>query len=422
MLARVASPGRSGEDGNVKPTDPDELLAQIAALPAGGPMMAAVNGVPGVHLVGGAVRDLLRGGEPLDLDLVVEGDPVTIARRIGDAVVVHDRFGTSTVSADGFTYDLARARREAYPRPGALPEVQPAALDEDLGRRDFTVNALAVALGDPTPGHLTAYPGALDDLEQGTLRVLHDASFSDDPTRLLRLVRYHGRLGLTIEPHTRELLDQAVREGALETISGARIGNELRLLARESDPVGALSALRELGLDRAIHPGFGVQDDELSRRALGLLPAGERPDRLALASAGLGLPAGELGQLLGRLAFEAGDRDAIVRAATRAPELCRALVTAASPSEIARVAFTAEPEAVALAGALGAETAARHWFDTLRAVKLQIDGRDLLSAGVPEGPALGRALAAALAAKLDGHASTREDELAAALESLRDSG
>ncbi len=407
---------------NVRPPDPEEVLAQIAALPAAGPVMAAVNAAPGIHLVGGAVRDLLRGEAPFDLDLVVEGDPVSLARRIGDDVVVHDRFGTSTVSAAGFAYDLARARRETYPHPGALPEVEPAGIEQDLRRRDFTINALAVALGKPEPGRLTAYPGALDDLEQGTLRVLHDASFSDDPTRLLRLARYRGRLGFTIDPRTQELLDQAVGEGALQTVSGARIGNELRLLARESDPVAALSALHELGLDRAIHPAFGLSSDELPRRALGLLPPGERPDRLALASAGLGLPAGELADLLGRLAFEAGDRDAIVRTASQAPELGRVLATAQSPSEIARAAVLAEPEAVALAGALGAETAARDWFDTLRGVRLQIDGRDLLAAGVPEGPALGRALAAALAAKLDGHARTREEELAAALESLRNSG
>ncbi|HTX30041.1 MAG TPA: hypothetical protein VMD09_01575 [Solirubrobacteraceae bacterium] len=402
----------------MKPPDPDDLLAQIRALPAAGPVLAAVEARPGVYLVGGAIRDLLRGGQPFDLDLVVEGDPVPVARRIGlDDVVVHDRFGTSTVSAGGFTYDVARSRRETYPQPGALPEVEPAPLKEDLGRRDFTVNALAVGLGEPGRGRLTAYPGSLDDLEQETLRVLHDASFIDDPTRLLRLARYRGRLGFTIDPHTQALAQQAVDEDALGTISGPRIGNELRLLAREEDPVAAFQALRELGLDEAIHPGFGLADEAAARRALALLPRGERADRLILAAASLDLPAAELRTLLDRLGFEAGDRDAIL-AAARATELSRALAAAQSPSEVAATARRAGAEAVALAGALGAEAAARQWFETLRGVSLEIDGRDLLRAGVPEGPALGEGLAAALAAKLDGRARGRDEELAAALESL----
>jgi tRNA nucleotidyltransferase (CCA-adding enzyme) len=394
------------------------MLRRIRALPAADPVMAAVAGEPGVYLVGGAVRDLLRGGRPFDLDLVVEGDPLATARRIGDEVVVHDRFGTSTVSAGGFSYDIARSRRETYPHPGALPEVEPAPLTEDLRRRDFTVNTLAAALGGPRPGGVTAFPGALEDLEEGTLRVLHDASFVDDPTRLLRLARYHGRLGFSIEPQTSALAEQALRAGALGTVSGPRIGNELRLLAREDDPVAALRALRELGVDQAIHRGFGLADEGVARRALALLPRGERTDRLVLAAASLDIPEADLRALLERLGFEAGDRDAIL-AAARAAELSGRLTAAGSPAEIAAAALPAGPEAVALAGALGAEAAAKTWFDRLRGVRLEIDGRDLLAAGVPEGPDLGRALAAALAAKLDGRVRGREQELAAALESLR---
>ena len=421
MLARVAPPSLSGEDGDVRPPAPDELLERIRALPAAGPVIAALRAEPGVYLVGGAVRDLLRGGQPFDLDLVVEGDPVATARRIGDDVVVHDRFGTSTASAGGFSYDIARSRRETYPRPGALPEVEPASLEEDLRRRDFTVNALAVALGKPDPGRLAAYPGGLDDLAHQVLRVLHEESFVDDPTRLLRLARYHGRLGFTIDPQTRALAQQAAEDGALSTVSGPRIGNELRLLAREADPVASLRALRELGLDEAIHPGFGLEDEALARTALGLLPPGERADRLILAAASLRIPPAELWALLDRLGFEAGDRDAII-AAARAPELSHVLVAARAPSEIATAALRTGPEAVALAGGLGAEAEAREWFHRMRGVSLEIDGRDLLGAGVPEGPAVGQALAAALAAKLDGRANGRDEELAAALGSLRDSG
>jgi tRNA nucleotidyltransferase (CCA-adding enzyme) len=418
MLARVALPGRSGEDGAVQTPNPHQLLDLVRALPAGAPLLAAVEGRPGVYLVGGAVRDLLRGGQPFDLDLVVEGDPAEVARRIGDRVVVHDRFGTSTVAAGGFSYDIGRARRETYSRPGALPDVTPAELETDLERRDFTVNTIALALGGGEPGALVALPGALDDLDAEALRVLHDESFLDDPTRLLRLARYRGRLGFSIEPHTRELAAQAVRDGALETVSGPRIGNELRLLARERDPVRAFAALRELGLDRAIQPRFGLEDDALARRALALLPSDARPDRLALAVAAREVPREELRALLDRLGFEAEDRRVILTAATGAEELSAALAAARQPSEIAEVASSAPSEAVALAGALGAESQARKWLEQLRSMSLEIDGGDLLAAGVPEGAAIGQALKAARAAKLDGQTQGRQDELEVALRSL----
>lgn len=380
--------------------------------------MAAVEQEPGLYLVGGAVRDLLLGGAPSDLDLTVEGDPVAVARRIGPDPVVHDRFGTTTVKAGGFSYDIARARRESYAHPGALPDVVPASLEEDLRRRDFTVNAIAVALDGPRPGELREYPGALEDLGRRTLAVLHDASFLDDPTRLVRLARYHGRLGFAIDPRTRGLVDEAVRGGALGTVSGSRIGNELRLLSREADPIAAWAAARELVIDRAIYPGLSLADDELARRALALLPVDGRKDRLILAIAALGIPAGELRRLLDHLGFEAVDRDAIVAAVGGARDLSRALLAARRPSEVAEAVAQAGPEAVALAGAFGAEAPAREWLERLRGIRLEIDGRDLLAAGMPQGPALGQGLKAALAAKLDGRARGREEEIQAALESM----
>jgi tRNA nucleotidyltransferase (CCA-adding enzyme) len=395
---------------------PEQTLERIHALPAARPLVARLgdHGAP-VHLVGGAVRDVLLGGTPFDLDLVVEGDAAALAAALGGCLRVHDRFGTSTVALDGFAYDIARSRRETYARPGDLPDVEPAPLAEDLLRRDFTVNAIAVALAGEAAGELNAAPHALEDLEARRLRVLHDRSFIDDPTRMFRLARYAARLGFDVEPHTRELADAAIRESAVATVSGSRIGAEVRLLAREQDPVHAFSALGDLGLDRALHPRFGVHDAGLASRALALLPADARPDRLAVALAARGVPAAELRGLLDWLAFEAEDRDAILAAATRADELARALAAAQAPSAIATAVGGGPPELVALAGALGPERAAREWLERLRQVRLAIDGRDLLAAGVPEGPAIGRGLRAALAAKLDGGAQDRDQELAEAL-------
>jgi tRNA nucleotidyltransferase (CCA-adding enzyme) len=406
----------------VNSPSPVELLARLRALPAGAELLSLLGDEAGVYLVGGSVRDLLLGGRPLDLDLVVEADPDGLAARLGGAVVAHDRFGTATVRLGPFSYDIARARTETYARPGALPDVYPATIEQDLGRRDFTVNAIALALGGPDAGELTAVELALADLDARLLRVLHDRSFLDDPTRLLRLARYASRLGFEVEPHTRALALAAIGDGALGTVSGPRIGNELRLLTREADPVRAMSALAELGLDRAIDPRFGIDDERLARRALELLDGEGRSDLLALALASRRIPASELRALLDRLGFEAGDRDAIVAAASGAEPVGRALAAAERPSEIAAAAFGAGPELVALAGALGPADAARAWLTRVRHVQLEIGGGDLIAAGVPEGPAIGRGLAAALAARLDGRARSRDQELAAALEASRATG
>ena len=399
------------------------LAGRLRALPALVPLLERLADLPDVFLVGGAVRDLLLGGEPVDLDLVVDGETADVRSRLGrDAELrVHDRFGTFTARLDGFTYDIARARRERYPRPGALPEVEPAPVDEDLRRRDFSVNAMAISLGGPTPGELRTVAHSEEDLAARRLRVLHDQSFLDDPTRLLRLARYRGRLGFAVEPHTQELAGQALAAGALATVSGPRIGNELRLLCAEADPLAGLSALRELQIDHAIHPWLGLADPELARRGLELLPADGRRDRLALATAAMATPSDELERLLDRLAFEAADREAVVAAATRSRDLARRLQSAESPSQIAAAVDGAGVELVALAGALGPHEQAAAWLGTLRTIELEIAGSDLLAAGVPEGQAVGRGLRAALLAKLDGRATGRDAELAAALEAASSS-
>lgn len=405
--------------------DRQHLLERALALPAVRALAERLGPEfsPAVLLVGGAVRDLLIEVRPVDLDLMVEGPVAALATVLnGDQLRLHDRFSTATVELEGSRCDIAQARREFYPAPGALPEVQPASAAEDLRRRDFTVNAIALVLTGPARGELLSATDALSDLGARRLRVLHELSFSDDPTRLLRLARYSARLRFEIEPDTLALARRAVHEGALLTVSGARIGNELRLLASETDPVNALRALAALGIDRAIDPHFGLADPALLARALALLPEAERRDRLALAAALLDAPAADAAALLDRLAFVAGDRDAIVAAATRARALSARLEMAGQPSEIDAAVGGAEPELVALAGALGPTSAAREWLTRLRALALQIGGDDLVAAGVPEGPAVGKGLAAARAALLDGEAPDRTTQLAVALSAAAQAG
>jgi tRNA nucleotidyltransferase (CCA-adding enzyme) len=382
----------------------EKLLERLGRLPCGRRLLDAVGGHDGVHLVGGAVRDLLLGREPHELDVVVEGDPAPVAAALGATATVHERFATATVQAGDCRFDLAMARAETYARPGALPDVRPAAIDDDLRRRDVTVNALALDLRD---GTLRAVAHAREDLDARRLRVLHDASFEDDPTRLWRIARYAARLGFELEEHTAALAAQAVAAGALQTVSGTRIGNELALALAEPDPLAALEAAAALGLA----PWLRV-DRERAAAALALLPAGEGRRELLTLAASLA-PGG--GAHVAQLGFGAADA-ALLRAADTAAELADAMRAAPRPSALARVARGVPVELVALAGAGGAEEPARRWLDDLRHVALQIGGDELLAAGVAPGPAIGRRLDAALDRRLDGAlAPGRDAELAAAL-------
>jgi tRNA nucleotidyltransferase (CCA-adding enzyme) len=346
------------------------------------PILDAVRDLTGVWVVGGAVRDALLGVTPHEIDLLVEGDAEAVARRLGSPSAKHERFGTFSVGG----VDVAAARREIYPVPGALPHVElGATVAEDLARRDFTVNALAVRVHD---GAGEAWTGALEDLEARQLRVLHDRSFVDDPTRVLRMARYVARLGLTVEEHT-TMLARRVQW----TTSGARVGAELLLAAGE--PAGVW---RELERWRVPVDGFAAPDFELT----GL--------------AGLGaclLDAPHVEASLDALGFPGAERS-IVAAASHARVLATRLQAADTPSQVAEVASRQPDEALAVAAALGAEEPVRRWREEWSRIEPAVTGHDLTAAGL-KGPAVGAGLRAARAAALD-EGADRERQLAAALE------
>jgi tRNA nucleotidyltransferase (CCA-adding enzyme) len=397
---------------------PVDLLARLGRPPA----VAALDGEDAVYVVGGAVRDLLLGRRPHELDFVVEGDAVPVARRaaarVSGEVLVHDRFGTATVTAPEATFDLAGARRERYERPGALPEVElGASLREDLERRDFTVNAIALHLAD---GELTWLPGAEEDLREDRLRVLHDDSFRDDPTRLLRLARYAARLGFEPEQRTDRLAAEAVAGGAVDTITGSRMGAELRLLLQEPQPA-ALLALERHGLGAALLDRFSV-DPALVELAVALCPADGRAELVALAAC-LGGDRGAISARLDALAFPADERTILATAASSASHVADAIDPARFEAETGdplgaadlwRTLRRERPETVALAGALGPAAEARRWLEDVRHRRLAITGDDIVAAGL-NGPAVGEALDAAMVAMLEGRAGNREEQLAAAL-------
>jgi tRNA nucleotidyltransferase (CCA-adding enzyme) len=378
----------------LNPRDPAELGALLDALPGLERVREAAGEQP-AYLVGGAVRDLLLGRDRADVDVVVEGDVERLAGALGGAAISHERFATAKVRLDGGELDLATARAESYPEPGALPEVRPAGLGEDLARRDFTINAMAIPLhGEP---ELIDPHGGSADLERGLIRVLHDRSFVDDPTRALRAARYAARFGFDLGTGNKRL----VCEAELSTVSEDRVEAELVRLAAEAHARRGFELLDSWELVR-LPDGAGPLIDSVAT-LLDAPPWQGVADRaLAVHAAATGRAPGAAGRL----------RDLLGSA--------RELSAAAPsrPSEAVELARGRGGIELVLARAMGAE-----WLDRYvtewRAVALEITGEDLLRAGVPEGPALGRGLEEALRRKLDGEISGRDEELRAALDAAQ---
>jgi tRNA nucleotidyltransferase (CCA-adding enzyme) len=354
------------------------------------PELTAVQEVAGgkpVYLVGGAVRDLLLGHGRTDIDLVVEGEAAALATRLGGEVVEHERFATAKVRIDGHEVDIATARAESYPHPGALPEVEPTAgIAADLARRDFTINAMAIPLRRD-PELIDPHRGR-EDLEAGLLRVLHARSFEDDPTRALRAARYAARFGLELEPDTAELLCQT----DLSTVSVDRRDAELLRLAGENEAVRGFGLLAEWGLME-----IAQNELDLASSVKGLLTEAPwtdvaRHDRAVLAAV-------------------RGQWSNATKLAAERPE---------RPSDAVRMARGEDPVVLILARALGATWLDRYLSDWGQ-VGLEIDGEDLIAAGIPQGPQVGQGLAEALRRKLDGELSGRDAELVVALEAARGS-
>jgi len=415
----------------------------MRALPGGAELLALAGAREDLALIGGAVRDILIDRAPRELDVALDSGASELAGELAailagpgrePRVTVHERFGTAAVAWEGGRVDLAQRRAESYPEPGALPVVRAGTAAEDLERRDFTVNAISVALAGPRAGSLESAEDALEDLAARRLRVLHEESFLEDPTRLVRLARYSARLGFAAEEATAALAARALEGGALATVSRARLGAELRLALGEADPLAALGSLARLGVLEALDPSLSL-DRDLAARAIAILPQDGRVDLLLLSQALLastrrapGDPEAALRDLLDAFEFGASERDRVISSVLGAPGLVEELRAAVAPSEIHEVLAWHTPETVALAAALdgGPEAGARagetaraacEWLERLRHVRLAITGDDLLAAGVPAGPRVGRGLAVALARKLDGELEEgRDAELRAALE------
>jgi tRNA nucleotidyltransferase (CCA-adding enzyme) len=381
-----------------------------------------------LYLVGGAVRDFLLHRPLVDVDLVLERDAAgfarELARRLGATLKLHGRFGTAVVEkSSGERLDIGSARAEDYDRPGALPRVRAGSIADDLARRDFTVNAMAIEIaGSKRPRLLDPF-GGRRDLSLGIIRMLHRGSPLDDPTRAFRAVRYANRLRFRIDAATRRWIREAVNQGALDAVSGDRLRREISLLFSENNRAAAVRALAGLGLARAVHPSLSF-DARTGRRL-------RTVERLAGKTGASVTWVVYLLVWMGELSEESAQAIALrlnlPRGAARAvrawPQNRKALASAASrkPSRVLATVENSSDDVVLAACALLPARSRERLLEARRAapgLRLRIRGTDLLAAGVPPGPAIGRALSATLSARRDG-AIRAEEELSFALEAAR---
>lgn len=375
-------------------------------------------------LVGGPVRDLFLGAENADLDIAVEGDGLEFARglaaELGAQAVEYERFLTATLTMpDMGRLDIATARAEDYDSVAALPKVRPATMKDDLYRRDFTINAMALALTRGEFGELMDPFGGAADIDGELVRVLHDASFRDDPTRMMRGARFTSRFGFNLEPGTARLMKEALAQGVMGRLSADRRRNEFLLAFSEEDPGAAVAAMAELGLLEAAAPGAdaGGQYVELAGALGTLLPMVEKGTGFDPAIAHLlllfrGADAASVARAAAALNLGAAAR----RAFDRAPvlrELTGRLTGARTAGDVRRVAAE-EPAEVLLATLvmIGPEEARRAVISYLGRGSSSplMTGDDLIRMGYAPGPLLSVMLEALLQEKLDGRLADRAAE------------
>ncbi len=372
----------------------------------------------GLYLVGGVVRDLLLGRANLDLDLVVEGDAIDLAQRLVEInpgkITVHARFKTAKIQWDDWSVDLATARSETYARPGALPIVKPSSIDSDLFRRDFTINTMAIYLDPSHYGELIDPYGGRDDLERRLIRVLHEKSFTDDATRILRALRYEQRLDFRLEPTALELLKRDVP--MLDTISGDRVRHELELVLKEKYPERILGRAAELEVLQRLHPalkgnGWLAQKFQQARE---LTSPSLPPVGLYFALFTYPLTGEDGEQLISRLRLPKALTQALRDTASIKAKLESLSDPELAPSRIYRLLYGYSTLAITASWlASDSPVARRHirlFLNKLRYIKPALTGDDLKRMGIAPGPRIKEILSLLHEARLDGNVTSERGE------------
>jgi tRNA nucleotidyltransferase (CCA-adding enzyme) len=392
-----------------------------------------------LYLVGGVVRDLLLKRENWDLDLTVEGDGIAFARlvadRYGAGCVVFERFATARlVFPDGLKMDIATTRRESYAQPAVLPIVQPALIEEDLYRRDFTINAMAIQLNAEQFGRLLDVYGGQRDLRARTIRVLHAGSFQDDPTRIFRAIRFEQRFNFRLERATLGLLAQAASTNVIQQLSGPRLKNEILLLLAEHDPVRAIARLAQLKLFRFLHRRLCYTKNV--KRVVAAVPkalawwAQRFPDSvidrpilylMALSSAS---SKAVVGAMIRRLALSRDQTKKVSTVGHRVNRVLKRLTDKRTvlQSQIFRLLADLSDEALVLllvtqrsvGHGVRLNLLQRHLEGYMqnKAVKTTLTGRDLQAMGLKPGPQYTMILEKLLDARIDGMVTTEAEERA----------
>lgn len=383
-----------------------------------------------LFVAGGMVRDLLIGTQSKDIDLVVEGDSHALANEIARLyhakITLHQRFQTAKLSVNGFTVDIVAARKETYEHPGALPKITAGTMEDDLKRRDFSINAMAISISGDTYGHLVDPLGGFADLKEGIIRILYPESFTDDGTRIFRAIRYEQRFGFDIEPETLTLLKEGKKH--IPALSADRLRYEFECIFNEQAPEKALCRASQLSVLKAVSEKliFDITSAGWFRTARENSSFESPLPTLYLALWMGGMSDSDAQQLATRLNLPADSRKTVDDISKLKKQLINLGLPGLMPADICRILDSITPAAIEAVTIISPDRLVKErlriYLASLRHIRPILGGDELIELGYSPGPGIGKALQKIKDARLNGVISTRKQEIEMAKNLLGRSG